>query len=207
MRFFIRLLAVALSLRSLLATVFHSNKTAECVNKFETRYVDSSIGKLKAKTGTGDDTVLSRATTSVEPVVKLGAGDDEWLTILRTLIREIAHALGFGTIWEDLGLLIDQNGSPRFIGDQATSEYNDIFGKSETSVPVDEGRGHWREDVFGHELMTPVYDSGVINPVSTITAAAMADMRYRVDLTAADDYQPPTRTISAADDVSNLGLL
>jgi hypothetical protein len=111
------------------------------------------------------------------------------------VLHEMGHVLGFGTIWQSLGLLAGAGTTdPRFLGAQATAEYNALFGTSATSVPV-EGLpagpgtrdGHWRESVFGNEIMSP-YISGTPNPISRVTVASLADLGYTVNLSAADPY-------------------
>ncbi|MEJ2504177.1 MAG: leishmanolysin-related zinc metalloendopeptidase, partial [Gemmatimonadota bacterium] len=61
-------------------------------------------------------------------------------------------------------------------------------------VPVENTGGagtenvHWRETVFNREIMTGFIESGVDQPLSRITIAAMEDLGYEVDRSAADDY-------------------
>jgi hypothetical protein len=109
-------------------------------------------------------------------------------------LHEMGHVLGVGSIWSYFGLLAGAGTSnPRFIGTQATAEYNNIFGTSATGVPVENTGGsgtrdsHWRESVFGNELMTGYLNSGS-NPLSRVTVASLADMGYQVNLAAADRY-------------------
>jgi hypothetical protein len=86
----------------------------------------------------------------------------------------------------------------RFTGAHATAEYNRIFGRNETSVPVENdpqyGEGtrlsHWRESVFDNELMTGI-DDGAANRLSAITIASLADLGYQVNMSAAETYTPP----------------
>ncbi len=52
--------------------------------------------------------------------------------------------------------------------------------------------GHWRESVFGNELMTGFLDGG-INPLSRVTVGALEDMGYEVNYDAADEFRLPTR--------------
>ena len=118
-------------------------------------------------------------------------------SLFDVIVHEMGHVLGIGTIWQGLGLLQGAGGSnPRFTGTQATAQYNSIFGNTETSVPVENtgGQGtrdgHWRESIFGNELMTGFLNSGV-NPLSRVTVGALADMGYVVNLAAADNYSPP----------------
>ena len=113
------------------------------------------------------------------------------------IIHEMAHVLGFGTIWRDLGLIEGVFGpNPRYVGEQAVEEYNDIFGVNETYIPIEDDGGfgtrnsHWEESVFDNELMTGFLNGGEDNPISSITVAAMADLGYEVNLGAADPYSP-----------------
>ncbi|MGI6415525.1 MAG: SdrD B-like domain-containing protein [Thermoguttaceae bacterium] len=114
------------------------------------------------------------------------------------ILHEMAHVLGFGTIWTQLGLLSGEGTTdPRFIGAAATAEYQAIFSNSETSVPVENTGGagtqdaHWRETTFDTELMTGWLDPGVPNPISRITAAQFGDLGYEVYLAGADAYTKP----------------
>jgi len=116
-----------------------------------------------------------------------------------TALHEMAHVLGFGSIWADKGLLdtTDPN-DPEFTGAQAVAAYNSIFNlnPAATGVPVEDigGSGtadsHWRETVLGNELMTGFLNDGD-NPLSIITIASMADLGYTVNFNAADPYTKP----------------
>ncbi|MEO1132871.1 MAG: leishmanolysin-related zinc metalloendopeptidase, partial [Cyanobacteria bacterium J06639_1] len=114
-------------------------------------------------------------------------------------LHEMAHVLGFGTIWTDLGLLSQNSGGiglndPRFLGTNAQQAYADL-GESGT-VPVENlgGAGsinsHWRESTFGSELMTSRVTTGA-NPLSRLTIAQFADLGYRVNPAVADAYSLP----------------
>jgi hypothetical protein len=109
----------------------------------------------------------------------------------------MGHVLGIGTIWQSRGLLSGAGTSnPRFVGSQAVAAYNAIFGTSATGVPVENTGGggtrdsHWRESIFGNELMTGFLNGGS-NPLSRVTVASLADLGYVVNLNAADNYTPP----------------
>src|SRR5690606_3350133 len=60
-------------------------------------------------------------------------------------------------------------------------------------VPVEDQGGsgtrlsHWRESVFGAEVMTGWINAG-FNPLSAITIAALRDMGYGVTLDVADPF-------------------
>ncbi len=113
------------------------------------------------------------------------------------ILHELGHALGFGTIWTQRGLLVaPSTTNPRFLGSQATTEYQALFNTSEPNVPVENVGGvgsadaHWRESKFGNELMSSIQNANG-NPLSRVTIASMADLGYQVDLTQANDYTPP----------------
>ena len=114
-----------------------------------------------------------------------------------TILHELGHALGFGTIWIQRGLLVAPNTTnPRFLGSQATTEYDKLFHTSEPNVPVENVGGpgsanaHWRESKFGNELMSSSLNT-TGNPLSRVTIASMADLGYQVDINQADQYAPP----------------
>ena len=113
------------------------------------------------------------------------------------VLHEMGHVLGIGTIWSTRGLLSGAGTSnPLFIGANAVAAYNSIFGTSVSGVPVENTGGsgtrdsHWRESVFGNEVMTGFLNNGN-NPLSRITIASLADLGYQVNLSAADSYTSP----------------
>ena len=110
-----------------------------------------------------------------------------------TILHEMGHALGFGIIWSDLGLISGATGpDPQFLGPMSIAEYNLRFGTNVTGVPVENMGGpgtadsHWRESVLTTELMTGFLDPGVANPITRLTVAQFADIGYQVDFAAAD---------------------
>jgi hypothetical protein len=118
--------------------------------------------------------------------------------LFSVVLHEMGHVLGLGTIWATKGLLTGAGTSdPEFTGAHATAEYNALFHTSVNSVPVENTGGsgtadaHWRESVFGNELMTGWLNSGIANPLSRITVASMADLGYQVNMNVADSYTPP----------------
>ena len=118
------------------------------------------------------------------------------------ILHEMGHVLGFGSLWGLQGLLADPSlpeggvpADPHFTGPQAIAAFNEVGGATYTlaKVPVEntggEGTadGHWRESVFGSELMTGFVNAGN-NPLSQVTLAALADQGYAVNLGGADPY-------------------
>jgi hypothetical protein len=112
------------------------------------------------------------------------------------ILHEMLHVTGFGSIWSSLGLLSGSaTTDPFFTGSQAIAAFNSIGGNVfvGNKVPV-EGTGgpgtrnsHWRETVFKAELMTGFLNNGA-NPLSTVTANALADMGYAIDESEADPF-------------------
>lgn len=110
-------------------------------------------------------------------------------------LHEMGHVLGIGTLWSLKGLLVGAGtADPRFIGPLATAEYNLRFGVNESGVPVENTGGggtrdsHWRESIFGAEIMTGFLNQGVTNPLSAVTAASLADLGYSVNMAAVDAF-------------------
>ena len=130
-----------------------------------------------------------------------------------TILHEMAHVIGFGTLWDHLGLLQDPagrggNANTHFTGEAAKAAFDSIRGDNYPDsdlVPVQnlggEGvwNGHWRELVFRSELMTPFPDRG-LNPLSVVSIASLVDIGYEgVDLNVADAYVLPPPLYGAAD--------
>ena len=132
-------------------------------------------------------------------------------TLAATVVHEIAHVLGFGTIWNEHGLLINPS-SPsnpdadvHFNGPLAIAAF-DAAGGSDyvdgAKVPLHSGgqpgvaNGHWRHSVFGNELMTP-YISVDGSVLSLITIESFADVGHAVNLDAAESYRLPGSAAAA----------
>lgn len=134
----------------------------------------------------------------------------------QVVMHEMGHALGFG-IWHDFSLLrnpaLDRIGeevlpSPdtHFVGPLAVAAFNAAGGTSHRGgkVPVANVGGagradsHWRESVFGHELMTPILTVGQEQPLSAVTIQSLADLGYGVDVSHAESFSLPRSTTSFA---------
>jgi Leishmanolysin len=117
-----------------------------------------------------------------------------------TVTHEMGHVLGIGTHWNNVpniasGLSSDptQCGTnPEFIGVNAVREYRALGGTGNITIENQGGPGtcdgHWKESIFGAELMTGVLNDGVPNPLSRITLGSMQDLGYSVDLTKGNSY-------------------
>ena len=126
--------------------------------------------------------------------------NNEMVTVV---LHEMAHVLGIGILWAELGLIQNPSlpSSPgvdtHFTGPSAIAAFDAAGGTGYTGgekVPVEnelsEGSGdvHWRESVLGEELMTPSFNSGQVNPLSAISTESLADLGYTVDSSGADPY-------------------
>jgi hypothetical protein len=131
-------------------------------------------------------------------------------TLADTVAHEMAHVLGYGVLWGDStdpfwdrspynGVMpayyadvVTGAGTPSsaYTGTQAKAQYALLGGSGD--IPLETGGGsgtadsHWRESLFGNELMTGYINS--TNRLSAMSIAAMGDLGYSVDLTQADPY-------------------
>lgn len=120
--------------------------------------------------------------------------------------HEMAHLLGFGTVWDLDHLLQDSTtNDPWFSGPAAQMAFRAADPSyRDKVVPVEAGGGagttlsHWRESVMTNELMTGFIDSPGPNPLSAITIEAMADLGYTVDPSQADQWPTPGNGMTAA---------
>lgn len=124
------------------------------------------------------------------------------------VLHEMANVLGFGTLWARFGLVSGSGTvNPRFTGIRAAREYAALATDPDDGVPIANTggagtrEGHWRELIFGDELLTG-FLSGASRPISRMSVAAFADMGYRVDLAAADPYDLPSFR-----DLAQMGLM
>ena len=118
------------------------------------------------------------------------------------LTHELAHALGFvPAVWERHGRLRSPSvphspgADTHFDGPLAVAAFDAAGGTgyAQAKVPVENGAiegfsdSHWRESVFGDELMSAVL-TGETQPLSLITIESFYDIGYEVNLAAADAF-------------------
>lgn len=122
----------------------------------------------------------------------LGMADE---TATHIIQHEIAHILGFGTLWGEqwfnllIGVADTATSDPRYTGEAAVAVYQTVVDTA-TSIPVENEGGegtrnsHWRESVFDNELMTGFAEPDMF--LSAMTIASFEDLGYQVDRSAAD---------------------
>ncbi len=108
------------------------------------------------------------------------------------IFHEMAHALGFGSLWKIDNLANGHN----YTGTHALAEYRTISGivdagwiPLESDLDAKSNDVHWAENIFDSELMTPVSESSPPMPISRMTIAAFEDLGYVVDYSKADSYE------------------
>ncbi len=114
------------------------------------------------------------------------------------ILHEMAHVLGFGTLWA-MNRLIAASGTndPRFTGPAAAREFAALLPDDGPFVPIANTggagtrEGHWRELIFGDELLTG-FLSGADRPLSRMSIASFEDLGYQVDYSAADPFALPS---------------
>jgi hypothetical protein len=146
----------------------------------------------------------------IDDTASVGAEDQS----VPVIVHEMGHALGFGdSLFLANGLLLEPMSAggpdPHFVGPQALAAFQEIPGgaayNESAKVPIEDMYGpgiqdsHWRERVFGNELMTGLINPGP-NPLSALTIAALADLGYQVDVSQADQYPsaPATSVLGSA---------
>lgn len=118
------------------------------------------------------------------------------------ILHEIAHVLGFGTLWREFGLLRNPSlpsnpgADTHFTGPAAIAAFDSLGGApyNASKVPVENTQGgqgtrdsHWRASVLDDELMTG-FINATSNPLSAITVESLRDLGYQVNPGAADLY-------------------
>ena len=187
---------------------FSSNPFHEVDEDFGMRIrVDDVVDDLRIYAGVGEIDGKGRVLGHARPVIvdsssglpkigliKIDKDDISSLFeshLLATMIHEIGHVLGFGTLWARKELLRGDS-DLHFTGPLAIQAFDDAGGETlgGPKVPVESDAGHWRQSVFGFELMTRSFPGGRLI-LSAITIQSLADLGYRVNVSRADEYRLP----------------
>lgn len=110
------------------------------------------------------------------------------------ITHEMLHVIGVGSFWNYLGLLTGYDTpSVAYTGAGGVAGCALTGAGCASSVPVENTGGggtansHWRETVFGNELMTGFANAGVM-PISQMTIRSLGDLGYIVNPAAADAF-------------------
>ena len=127
------------------------------------------------------------------------------------ILHGLGHLLGLsGSSWKRMDLLRnssmqDPGADTHFVGPGAIAAFVSSGGASYqgAKVPVENDPthgtvdGHWRETVFGNELMSTQLAAGT-DYLSAITIQSLADIGYTVNLEEADRFILPERSNASA---------
>lgn len=115
------------------------------------------------------------------------------------ITHEMLHVVGVGTMWDARNVIIgERTVNSTFTGNAGKKGCVDNGGVTicAAGVPVENNGilgtadAHWRESIFGNELMTGYANVGGM-PFSAITVGSLGDLGYQVNLFAADAYRIP----------------
>lgn len=141
---------------------------------------------------------------ATQGVMQFDTADLNWLEqdgrLFDVVVHELAHVIGFGTIWTHNNLYV--NGSGQYTGAYATQMYQQEFGATTNYVPVElnigpgSDNGHWAENWLGgsNELMTSYL--GATPFISQTTLASFRDLGYVMAYTF---NTPPDTTLPPQD--------
>lgn len=109
------------------------------------------------------------------------------------LIHELLHVMGIGIHNKWTGAVLGGNLLEGGVFLNTLAQYATLVGGSPTTIPLGDS-GHWSEEVFGDEMMTPYIENATDLKLSTLTGAALKDMGWDTQLTKPpyEDYALPS---------------
>ncbi|MDB5046644.1 MAG: hypothetical protein JWQ08_2694 [Deinococcus sp.] len=136
-----------------------------------------------------------------------GLSDLPRVDLLDTMIHEMLHALGVGTLWEadyrvslsgdsdEKNLIRKVNGKYYYTGARALAAYRNLGGQGGTGIPLDADAGHWAGSTVCSEILSGDAGdyTGRVNPVSPLTLGALEDLGYRINRAAGNRYALPLK--------------
>ncbi len=130
--------------------------------------------------------------------------------LLDTMIHELLHVLGVGTLWEPeyrVSVSGDTDGRTfvrraggvlYYTGPRALAAYRALGGQKQ-GVPLDPDAGHWSGQAVCAEILSGSASdfTGRVNPVSVLTLGALEDLGYRVNRAGAERFNLPQGSCAA----------
>lgn len=108
------------------------------------------------------------------------------------VVHEFGHVIGIGSLWEKNGnALVDRATNTYKANTYAGKAYAELLNSSTPQpIPVEPRVfGHWDENKFGNELLTPFAErEGTKMPLSQVTLASLRDMGWNVNYGAAAPF-------------------
>ncbi|MEP5729786.1 MAG: DUF4214 domain-containing protein [Sulfitobacter sp.] len=144
----------------------------------------------------------------------------ELLNLAELAQNTIGRALGFGSLWEEFGLVRDIDGVATYTGSNALREIAELSDDLNGQNVLEDGDDgalaaeYWSEANLDNELMTSRVELRTLssgagqpgvsdNPISELTVAAMQDLGYEVDYGVADPFSlrpdPLTRKVPSVE--------
>jgi hypothetical protein len=179
----------------------------------QTELIDDLLIYVHVAAIDGPGNVLARAgpcATDSQGKIRVGFMEFDLADILQliatnranvTVLHEMGHVLGFGTLWSQKGLIGEPADSDhvlrdykiRYLGEQGNIGNEEVGMKNEAVVEDSGGVGtansHWEEDIYQDELMTGFVPSSGVAPLSRLTIRSLADLGYLVDPDQAEEFE------------------
>ena len=123
-------------------------------------------------------------------------------SLVNVITHEMGHVLGLGSIWDELGLRQGAGSvNPTFTGRERDARVRDArpAARATRAVPLDNVGGpgtrdaHWREAVFGNELMTGFLNDGAEPAQPRHDRRASRTWATRSSYASADPYALPSQ--------------
>lgn len=148
------------------------------------------------------DTIHKQVITGLITLDEYDVDQMESRGVLLTVVtHEMAHVLGFGTLWDVHARLRNPSvpdrpsGDTHFEGPLTIAAFDGAGGGAyaQAKVPVENSGiagsadGHWRQSVFENELMNPFLVPGA-HPMSVITLESLYEIGYEINLREAESF-------------------